>query len=253
MTTVRFQITARRILRAVVLLLALASLLQGRGTWGDGQTSKDEAALLDRRGSHVGNDPAAKDQWLVVPGQRIGLLKLGDSREHAMELFPPKPNIDEETQYANFSQCGTEYHWLDLASPTFQSIFIQFGEGRVFQIAATDLRHHTKEGLKVRSTPEDVRHYYKDLSAYVLFGTGSRANGDRPLVYWLDRHKGVAFEFSYNRHLHKRLLGGIVVFQPNGNFCPEGQTTAPPDWQELPPSTLEPPQEMEQKWKNRFQ
>lgn len=249
----RLQLAAKRIRPAVALLLVLPSPLQGRGTWRDGQTSKDQAALLDSRDSHVGDEPVGEDQWLVVPGQRIGLLKLGDSREHAMELFPRKPDIDQEIQYTNYSRCGTEYHWLHLASPTFQSIFIQFREGRVFQIAATDLRHHTKEGLKVRSTPEDVRHYYKDLSAYVLFGTGSRANGDRPLVYWLDRHKGVAFEFSYNRHLHKRLLGGIVVFQPNGNFCPQGQTTAPPNWQELPPLTYQAPQEMEQKWKKRFQ
>lgn len=243
----RFQLTAKCVQPAVALLLVLPSLMHGRGMWRNPQTATQQAALLDFSNSLVGDEPATCDQWLIVPGQRIGLLKLGDSHEQAMALFPRKANIDEEFKYANCSRCGTEYHWLDLADPG-QDIYIQFREGRVFQIATTDLRHHTEEGLKVRSTPHEVRHYYKDLKAYVLFGTASIANGDRPFVYWVEQQKGVAFQFYYDRRLHKRCLGGIIVFQPNGNFCPEGQTTTPPNWQELPPFTLEPPQEMENNW-----
>ncbi len=240
------QLATKRVGPTVALLLGLAFLLQGGGTCRDPQRPPNQAAPPHSLASH--GWPAAEDTRLVVPGYRIGPLRLGDSREHAMELFPRKPNIDEEYEYANYSRCGTQYHWLDLAPPG-QDIFIQFRDGRVFQITATDLRHYTREGLKVNSRPDDVRRYYKNLSAYVLFGTGSVANGDRPFVYWVDRQKGVAFEFYYNRDLQGRRLGGIIVFEPNGSFCPDGATTEPPNWQELAPYRLEPPREMELRWK----
>ncbi len=127
-------------------------------------------------------------------------------------------------------------------------MFIQFKDGLVSQIGSMLSKYHTAQGVTVNTRPEELRRHYKALRAYVLFPTESRATGQRPLTFWVDWEKGIAFCFATNRRLNKRVIWDIIVFDPKGSFCPEGQTAAPPDWQELPPYTLEPSIEMELRW-----
>jgi len=70
------------------------------------------------------------------------------------------------------------------------------------------------------------------------------ARGDRPLVFWIDKKKGIAFAFAYYPKERKRYLYKIIVFEPNKTFCPEEETTGSPKWQAIPSYALEPPVEL---------
>ena len=65
----------------IILLLALSSPATPPGNRGvhlvTAASPQDEA-------------PAVSSQTLIEPGARIGPLKLGDSRDRALELFPKK-------------------------------------------------------------------------------------------------------------------------------------------------------------------
>jgi len=54
-------------------------------------------------------------------GQKRWLLQLGDTRERAFELFPRKPNMDQEWQEGG--GCGTTINWLDKKRQTVVGMF----------------------------------------------------------------------------------------------------------------------------------
>jgi len=177
-------------------------------------------------------------------------LNLGDTRQRALEIFPQKPRIDQEHKYSNVSTCGIQYEWVNLSKQDYgANVFIQFKDGLVSQIGSMISEYHTVGGITVNTRPEHVRLYFRALRAYVLFGTESRAVGQRPLTFWVDWEKGIPFSFAYDRRRKTRVIWEIIVFDPKASFCPQGQRSAPPDWQELAPYTLEPPKEMEVRWK----
>jgi hypothetical protein len=82
------------------------------------------------------------------------------------------------------------------------------------------------------------------MRAYTLLTPPSPALGDRPLVFWVDKKRGIAFVFAYYPAEHKRYIYKIVVFESNKNFCPEEETTGSSKWQPISPYTLEPPPEL---------
>jgi len=176
----------------------------------------------------------------IEPGSRVGPLKLGDSRDRALELFPKKA---EDQEWEN--SCGTTLDWVDAENPTGHGdLFIRLKKGKVFQIDSTTTRFHTAEGITTFDHSEKIASAYKDLRAFTLLTPPSPALGDRPLVFWIDKKKGVAFVFAYYPKEHKRYLYKIVVFEPNKLFCPEEETTSSPKWQSIPPYALEPPPEL---------
>jgi hypothetical protein len=124
------------------------------------------------------------------------------------------------------------------------NVLIRFEEGRVSQIESATPRYHTAEGLTFHDPPEEVGRYYKNLRAYVLMSAPIRALGDRPLIFWLDARKGIAFAFAYSEEAQRRNLYKIIVFKPNSKFCPEDETTSSPNWREIAPYSLEPPDSM---------
>jgi hypothetical protein len=176
---------------------------------------------------------------LIEPGVRVGPLALGDTRWHAQELFPPKAGQSQEWK----DKCGTTFNWSD-GSDGVGNILVRVRNERVFQIESGSPRFHTPEGITLYDSPDKVRLHYKDLRAYVLLSSPIRALGDRPLVFWLSKKKGIAFAFAYYQREHKRYLYKIIVFRPNGTFCPEDATTESPNWHELAPYSLEPPDQL---------
>jgi hypothetical protein len=186
---------------------------------------------------------SVKPASLIEPGVGIGPLKLGDTRERALRLFPRKPNIDEEDDSGD---CGTAYNGVDLEETRkgrigVGNVLIRFEDGRVSQIESATPRYHTAQGLTFHDPPEEVGRYYKNLRAYVLMSAPIRALGDRPLIFWLDARKGIAFALAYSEEAHRRNLYKIIVFKPNSKFCPEDETTSSPNWREIAPYSLEPP------------
>lgn len=199
--------------------------------------------------------PLPDNPNLTVAGKSVGLLRLGDSRERVFELFPKKPNYDEEYTYDE-NCCGCNYafseiHWLP---PGFKAngLFIYLREGRVFQIRVEIDRFPTAEKIKQDSTPKEVRQHYPNLKkAYVLLGSGAQIVGGRELVYWVDSESGIAFEFYYNRRKNQRLVKSVIIFEPRSEFQPDGCVSVPQELKEIKPYSLEAQAKMLQEFEKK--
>jgi hypothetical protein len=177
---------------------------------------------------------------VIDPGASVGPIKLGDSMERAMELFPKK---DEDQQWED--PCGTTIDWVDTSNPMGRGdLAIRLKKGKVFQIESSTTRFQTAEGITTFDGPEKVAKAYKDLRAYTLLTAPVPALGSRPLVFWIDRKKGIAFAFAFDPGKHKRYVYKVIVFEPNKTFCPELETTKSSKWQAIRDYTVEPPKEL---------
>jgi len=177
---------------------------------------------------------------VIEPGLSIGPLKLEESRDRALEIFPKK-DIDQEWE----DPCGTTIDWIDSANPVGHGdVFIRLKKGKIFQIESSTTRFHTAEDITIFDPPNKVASAYKDMRAYVLLTPPSPALGDRPLVFWVDKRRGIAFALAFDPSHHKRYVYKIIVFEPNKNFCPEQETINSMKWQTIPAYAVEPPAEL---------
>jgi hypothetical protein len=177
---------------------------------------------------------------IIEPGAGVGPLKLGDSRDHALDLFPKKA---EDQSWDD--PCGSTIDWVDTTNPVGRGdVFIRLKKGKIFQIESATTRFHTADGIATFDPPEKVRAAYKDLRAWVLLTPPVPALGDRPLVFWIDKKAGLAFVLAYDPSHHKRYVYKIIVFESNKEFCPEQEKTSSPKWQEIRPYSVEPPAEL---------
>ena len=131
-------------------------------------------------------------------------------------------------------------HWYDFEQSS-NGIFAYLKDGRIFQIEAGTLRYATADGITADGSPQDVRTHHPQLQAYALLHSGAKVNGGRDLIYWVDRQKGIAFEFYYDRRVDGRRVASIIVFTPGTEFLPKGCVAPPREWRELEPFALEPP------------
>lgn len=177
---------------------------------------------------------------LILEGQSIGSLKLADSRERAVKLFPLKPNLDEEHTYP-FCGPRTELHWIDAKYPETWGVFIFLRDNRVFQIESGTSRFQTRQGITFNSPPSVIRKYFSSIKTYQLRYSAANISGGRDLIYWVDQSKGIAFELYFNRTEDERRVNRISVFKPGTEFFPEGCIVPPQEWIELAPFSLEPP------------
>lgn len=178
---------------------------------------------------------------VIDPGVAVGSLKIGDTRNRALALFPKKAE-DQEWDDA----CGSTIDWVDTTNPVGRGdLFIRMKKGKVFQIESSTTRFHTAEGITTFEAPSKVAGAYKDLRAWVLLTPPVPALGDRPLVFWGDKKRGIAFAFAYDPQHRKRYVYKIIVFEPNHAFCPELEKPDSNKWQSIDPYSLEPPIELE--------
>ncbi len=177
---------------------------------------------------------------MIEPGHSMGPLKLGDSLDHAQELFPKK-DIDQEWDDA----CGSTIDWTDSNNPEGHGeVFIRLKKGKVFQIESSSTRFRTAEDITTFDPPEKVEKSYKDMRAWVLLTAPSPAMGSRPPVFWIDKKKGIAFELAYDAPHRKRYVYKVIVFEPNKTFCPEQETVNSLKWQSIDAYRVEPPREL---------
>jgi len=177
---------------------------------------------------------------VIEPGLSVGPLKLGDSRERALELFPKK---DEDQEWED--QCGTTLYWVDRNNTMGRGdLSIHLKKDKVFEIESSTTRFQTADGITTFDPPEKIANAYKELEAYTLLTPPSPSLGDRPLIFWVDKKNGIAFVFAYYPAKHQRYLYKIIVFLPNKTFCPEGESTNSPKWQKIDPYSLELPREL---------
>jgi hypothetical protein len=228
---------------AAGLIPCLVSLIVGCAA--QVQHSPASAKSATQKVSTLASPAASADAIVIEPGRRVGALQLGDTRERVIEIFPKKPNYDEEYNYDGMCP-RTEIHWLDIDlthenEPVSNGVFVYLKEGHVFQIEAATPRFHTADGITENSTPEEVRRHHQQLKSYVLSNSGAKVNGGRDLVYWIDRQNGIAFEFYYDSAGRKRRVSKVIVFQPGTDMQPEGCISAPQELHQLEPFALEPP------------
>ena len=166
--------------------------------------------------------PAVSSQTLIEPGARVGPLKLGDSRNRALELFPKK---GEDQEWDDKCGSGTTLDWVDSQNSTGHGdLYIRINKkGKIFQIDSATTRFHTAEGITTFDHADKVAQNYKDLRAYTLLTPPVPALGSRPLVFWIDKKNGIAFVFAYYPTEHKRYIYKIIVFEPNKNFLSRGR------------------------------
>ncbi len=177
---------------------------------------------------------------MIEPGLRVGPLKLGEGRDRALELFPKK---DEDQEWED--SCGSTLDWVDTANPVGRGdVYIRLKKGKIFQIESATTRFHTAEDITTFDPPEKIASAYKDLRAWVLLTTPTAALGDRPLVFWMDKKKGITFVLAYDPSHRKRYVYKIVIFEPNKEFCPEQEKTNSNKWQAIRPYAVEPPIEL---------
>jgi len=177
---------------------------------------------------------------IIDPGLAVGPLKLGDSRDRALELFPKK---DEDQEWND--PCGSTIDWVDTSNPNGRGdLLIRLKKGKIFQIESSTTRFHTAEDITTFDSPEKVASSYKEMRAWVLLTPPVPALGDRPLVFWTDRKRGIAFAFAYDPSHRKRYVYKIIVFEPGKDLCPELEKTSSPKWQSIRPYATEPPIEL---------
>ncbi|MBI3646762.1 MAG: hypothetical protein HY233_12460, partial [Acidobacteriales bacterium] len=181
---------------------------------------------------------ALKESSLIVPGRSVGGLDLGDDRARTLQLFPKKPNMDEEYKYPF---CGgySEIHWLDFEKK-IDGVFVYLKAERVIQIESATPRFRTREGITIYSSPELLRKHFPEMRAFVLLNSGGTVNGGKDLIYWVDQKRGIAFELYYDRRVRNRRVWKTIVFNPGTEFQPEGCVVEPQTWHELEPYALDP-------------
>lgn len=177
---------------------------------------------------------------LIDAGAGVGPLRLGDNRDRALELFPKKAE-DQEWE----DPCGTTLDWVDTTNPVGRGdVFIRLKKGKIFQIESSTTRFSTPEGITTFDSPDKVASSYKELRAGVLLTAPNPALGDRPLVFWFDKKKGIAFTLAYDPAHRKRYVYKITVFEPNKTFCPEQETLNSAKWQNIDSYRVEPPRDL---------
>jgi glycosyltransferase involved in cell wall biosynthesis len=197
------------------------------------------AITLDRLPAQITEEPRFSTT-MIDAGRSVGPLKLGDSEEQAREVFPKK-EIDQEWEDA----CGSTIDWVDSTNPVGHGdVFMRMKKGKVFQIESSTTRFQTAEGITTFESPGKVEQAYKEMKAWVLLTPPSPALGSRPPVFWIDKKRGIAFEFAYDSPHHKRYVYKVIVFQPNKTFCPEQETVDSLKWQSIGAYALEPPKEL---------
>jgi hypothetical protein len=220
---------------SLILLAAAATYLAPLAAY-----ARQPAALVEQGVEANANSPAIS-KTLIEPGHAVGPVELGDSRARVLELFPKK---DEDQEWED--KCGTTIDWVDSTNPQGRGdLAIRINrKGKVFQIESSSTRFRTAENITTFDQPAKVAGAYKGLRAFALLTAPVAALGDRPLVFWVDKKKGVAFSFAFDPSKGKRYLYKIIVFGPGKDFCPEQETTSSPKWEEIDPYRTEPPIEL---------
>jgi hypothetical protein len=154
---------------------------------------------------------ASAQEYDVVPGQRIGWIEIGMSRQTVQgKLGKPSGT------YSLTGKGARGDYWLSSDNSNTLRVFYN-GAGRVSQISVTSPNFKTPEGLSTRSGLAEIRRAYKNLKVLKV-----SARGD--IDYYYDSRRGLAFEATDQMDAHTSLvmrLYAILVFRPGTSPQPE--------------------------------
>jgi hypothetical protein len=182
--------------------------------------------------------PAAKaapaSDTLVVPGQRVGKVRLGDSRAVVLRLlgkpaktarwksgptqdswFGPKPSVDKDGMEA------------------FQRIELNviYSGGKVVQIEFNSPAFKTPQGISIGNTLQQFRRAYAGVKPYTFMYLDEGGGGYRG-HYYDARAKGIAFSFGAQDYYDARIKPELLRVHRAGYPVladPGGQPTRPED------------------------
>ncbi len=220
----------------VLSVLAAPSLVFVVGSGGRGSSRNSSSKLENQRAQRPNNS----SEPLIVPGARVGELRLADPESKISELFP-KPSVSRSQALPD---CGTEYTIGILTDARHPGALNAFAKnGKVAEIEAEGGHYHTAEGIASNSSPEDVQLHYDDMNSYLFLLATPEALNEGSLVIWVDEKKGVAFSFAHRSRTDPRFsVYTIIVFEPGSPFCEEDSVISDPNsWRKLPPYSLGPP------------
>ncbi len=199
---------------------------------------------------------------LIVPGQSVGRLFLGDSRDRAIELFG---RVDTEYDYDSDTKlkCNRNikelrfWEFKDKSSPFYDKYgngaWVILRDDKIFQIKVQSDKIKTKDYITVMSDPNLVKRLYPHSEAYVKINSQCDCTGGDNLLYWIDTENGIAFEFHYNQRLKKKYLAYVFVFEPNTTFYPDGCVFLETQgWEKLKPFTLNEPKRLQETFDEEF-
>jgi hypothetical protein len=154
---------------------------------------------------------ASAQEYDVVPGQRIGWIEIGMSRQTVQgKLGKPSGT------YSLPGRGNRGDYWFSSDNSNTLRVFYN-GAGRVSQISVTSPRFTTPEGLSSRSGLSDIRRAYKNLKVLKV-----SARGD--IDYYYDASRGIAFEVTDQMDAHSSLAMrpfALLVFRRGGSPQPE--------------------------------
>ncbi|HKC65681.1 MAG TPA: hypothetical protein VKB86_18715 [Pyrinomonadaceae bacterium] len=155
---------------------------------------------------------ASAQEYDIVPGQRIGSIELGMSRQTVhTKLGNPSGT------YSLPGRGNRGDYWFSSDNSNTLRVFYN-AAGRVYQISVTSPRFTTSEGLNSRSSLTEIRRSYGNLKVLRV-----SARGD--IDYYYDSRKGIAFELTDQMDAHRTPLAmkpyAVLVFRKGTNPQPE--------------------------------
>lgn len=153
---------------------------------------------------------------VIVAGQSVGHLFIGDSRERAIELFgrvDTEYNYNIETKLDCCRNTNELRFWElnDKSSPFHfnygNGAWVYLRDDKIFQIKIQSEKFKTADGITFLSDPKKLRKIYPNSEAFVQLNTHCNCTGGANLIYWIDKGSGIAFEFHNEiKHKKKNLL-----------------------------------------------
>lgn len=240
-----------------VSICSFVLLLFGCGVVGSQSSSKQS-------NDNSAHRQAQDNSNLIVAGQSVGPVQLGDTRERALEafgaIFGNKYSSEEED--GDCRSCSNplcreplnRLAWLDFeraqSGIVQNGIVVYVSNGQVAQIEAATTLYRTIGGITHDSKPEEVRRQYSSLQAYALAGR-PKAVGGREQIYWDDVAAGIAFKFWFDREARKRYLESVIVYKPGSQLVPGHCISSSFEWEQLEPYVLETPSKPKRSADNR--
>lgn len=174
----------------------------------------------------------------IVAGKSVVRINIGDTMERIFQLYPKLKRAD----YTPVKGC--DFGNLELPNSSMLAI----KGGRVVQITVKNnyskTTPETAEEIQLGSSPALVKKSYPNADkAFTKLSETYSSTGNYPLIYWVDKKMGIAFEF-YTDSSRGRLVNAIHIFAPGERFLFNDGCDENEDLRELPSFATKVPDKM---------
>lgn len=174
----------------------------------------------------------------IVAGKSVGRVNVGDTVNRVFQLYPKL----KRTNYTPVKGC--DFSSLELPD----SLMLAIKDERVVQVTVKNnypkLPPETTEKIQLGSSSALVKKSYPNADkAFTKLSETYSSTGYEPLIYWVDKKMGIAFEF-YTDPSRGRLVNAIHIFAPGERFLFNDGCDENEDLRELPSFAVKVPDKM---------